>query len=269
MNKLLLAVRRAAAVALLFSRFTALAQGAGRVTTSFDSDWHFLKADAPGAEAPAYADAKWRTLKVPHDWSIEGPYDQANPTNRGGGYLPAGIGWYRKTFIMSTADAQRRVRIEFDGVMANSDVWINGFHLGQRPYGYSSFRYELTGHLKFGKGQTNVLAVRADNSVQPASRYYTGAGIYRHVRLVSTAPAHFGEGGVYVTTPQAGADKATVQVKADVQNQSAAGGAYVLQTILFDPSGKSIQTTETKQTVAAGQSADISQSLVVKAPQRW
>ncbi|MDO7851710.1 glycoside hydrolase family 2 TIM barrel-domain containing protein [Hymenobacter convexus] len=266
MNRFLSAARRSAAIALVFGSFPVLAQ---RVTTPFDNDWHFLKSDAKGAEAPAFADAKWRTLNVPHDWSIEGPYDQANPTNRGGGYLPAGIGWYRKSFTLPATDAQRRVRIEFDGVMANSEVWINGVSLGQRPYGYSSFSYDLTKHLKFGKGQTNVLAVRADNSVQPASRYYTGAGIYRHVRLVSTAPAHFGEGGVYVTTPQAGADNATVQVKAGMLNQTAASSEYTLQTTIFDPSGKSVQTTETKQTVAAGKSADFSQSLAVKSPQRW
>ena len=266
MNNVFLAARRAATVVLLLNSFPVLAQ---RITTSFDADWRFLKADAKGAEQPAFADAKWRILNVPHDWSIEGPYDQANPTSRGGGYLPAGVGWYRKSFTLPATEAQRRVRIEFDGVMANSEVWINGFHLGQRPYGYSSFRYDLTGHLKFGKGQTNVLAVRADNSVQPASRYYTGAGIYRHVRLLSTAPVHFGEGGVYVTTPQAGADNATVQVRADVLNQSAAAGEYVLQTTIFDPSGKTVQTTDAKQTAAAGKSADISQSLAVKSPQRW
>jgi beta-galactosidase len=266
MNRFLTAAGRTTIAALLLSSFPALAQ---RVTTPFDADWRFLKADAKGAEAPAFADAKWRALAVPHDWSIEGPYDQANPTSRGGGYLPAGIGWYRKTFTLPATDAQRRVRIEFDGVMANSEVWINGVSLGQRPYGYSSFSYDLSKHLKFGKGQTNVLAVRADNSVQPASRYYTGAGIYRHVRLVSTAATHFGEGGVYVTSPQVGAESATLQVKADVLNQSATGGEYVLQTTILDPSGKTVQTTETKQTIAPGKSADFTQSITVKAPQRW
>lgn len=254
MNNLLLAARRMATLALLLASFTTLAQ---RITTPFDADWRFLKADAKGAEQPAFADAKWRTLAVPHDWSIEGPYDQANPTSRGGGYLPAGIGWYRKTFTLPADEAQRRVRIEFDGVMANSEVWINGVSLGQRPYGYSSFGYDLTKHLKFGKGQTNVLAVRADNSVQPASRYYTGAGIYRHVRLVSTAPVHFGEGGVYVTTSDINHETAKVNVKADVINQSVTSSEFVLQTTITYAS-RTYGPFEAKRTVAAGQSAEIS-----------
>jgi beta-galactosidase len=149
------------------------ADSPARVTTSFDPDWHFLKGDAPGADQPAFDDAAWRRLDVPHDWSIEGPYDRANPTGRGGGYLPGGVGWYRKHFSLPEAAVGRRVFIEFDGVMANSEVWINGTSLGKRPYGYVSFRYDLTGHLKFGIGGDNVLAVRADNSAQPASRWYT------------------------------------------------------------------------------------------------
>ena len=275
MNTFLLAARRATTVALLLGSLAASAQSPGRVTTSFDPNWRFLKADAKGAEQPAFADAKWRALAVPHDWSIEGPYDQANPTSRGGGYLPAGVGWYRKTFTLPAIEAQRRVRIEFDGVMANSEVWINGVSLGQRPYGYSSFSYDLTKHLKFGKGQTNVLAVRADNTVQPASRYYTGAGIYRHVRLVSTAPVHFGERGVFVAASPEGVGKgnvetATIRVQADVMNQSAVAGEYVLQTNILDPSGKSVATTETKQTVAAGKSATVSQDLrIIKSVQLW
>ena len=276
MNTFLLAARRAAALAFLLGSLAVSAQSPGRVTTSFDPNWRFLKGDAKGAEQPAFADAKWRTLAVPHDWSIEGPYDQANPTGRGGGYLPAGVGWYRKTFTLPATEAQRRVRVEFDGVMANSEVWINGVSLGQRPYGYSSFSYDLTRHLKFGKGQTNVLAVRADNTVQPASRYYTGAGIYRHVRLVSTAPVHFGEGGVYVTSSPVGVgtgaaiENADIKVQAEVLNQSAASGEYVLQTVVTDPGGRTFKSAETKQTVAAGKSATVGQDLkLIKSVQVW
>ena len=139
---------------------TTLAQS--RVTTSFDKGWLFLKSDAEGAEKTNYADASWRKLDVPHDWSIEGPFDAKNPTGGAGGFLPAGIGWYRKHFTVSKNQTNRRVFIDFDGVMANSDVWVNGFHLGKRPYGYVSFQYELTGHLNLGGD--NVIAVRVDNS---------------------------------------------------------------------------------------------------------
>ena len=172
---------------------------AQRITQSFDKDWRFYKGDVPGAEQTTFNDASWRKLDVPHDWSIEGPYDRNNPTDRGGGYLPAGVGWYRKTFLLGNENKNKKVSILFDGVMANSDVWINGYHLGKRPYGYISFSYDLSGHLNFGKGKMNVLVVRADNTVQPASRYYTGAGIYRHVRLIAVNPVHIDQWGVFIT----------------------------------------------------------------------
>jgi len=133
---------------VLCMSLSALAQS--RVTTSFDKDWLFLKSDAQGAEQSNFADSTWRKLDVPHDWSIEGPFDAKNPTGGAGGFLPAGIGWYRKHFTVPKDQTNRRVFIDFDGIMANSDVWINGFHLGKRPYGYVSFQYELTGHLNLG-----------------------------------------------------------------------------------------------------------------------
>src|SRR5215831_2521721 len=159
---------------------------AGRFVLSFDKDWHFLKGDVRGAEAPAFNDASWRKLDLPHDWMIEGPYDSANRTGRGGGYLPAGIGWYRKKLVIKDEYKDRIVSVEFDGIMANSEVWVNGHSVGKRPYGYSSFSFEITPWLRFGKNENNVIAVKVIDSLQPASRYYTGAGIYRHVRLVIT-----------------------------------------------------------------------------------
>jgi beta-galactosidase len=241
-----------------------------RTTSLFDTDWRFLKGDAAGAEKPDFDDAPWRKLDVPHDWSIEGPFDKNNPTGGAGGFLPAGVGWYRKHFTLPADDKDRRVFIDFDGVMANSDVWINGFHLGKRPYGYVSFRYELTGHLNFGSNKNNVLAVRADNSGQPASRWYSGAGIYRHVRLVVTNPVHIENWGTFVTTPQVGPDQATVRVQSEVVNQSNTSRVLSLQVTVIDPNGRPVQTTETKmQSVAAAATAKFAQDLVVKNPQRW
>jgi len=155
-----------------------------RTITAFDDDWRFANAGpevASAREQPQSDDSAWRKLDLPHDWSIEGPFSSTNQTGCAGAFLPAGIGWYRKHFTLPDQPAQRRVFVAFDGVMANSDVWINGFHLGHRPTGYLRFEYELTGHLNFG-GRENVLAVEADNSLQPASRWYAGAGIYRHVQ---------------------------------------------------------------------------------------
>ncbi|MDP4290982.1 MAG: glycoside hydrolase family 2 TIM barrel-domain containing protein [Bacteroidota bacterium] len=236
---------------------------------NFDNDWRFLKEDARGAESPSFDDSKWRKLNVPHDWSIEGPYDQANPTKSGGGYLPAGIGWYRKSFTVKEADVKKNIFIEFDGVMANSDVWINGFHLGKRHYGYSSFSYDLTGHLNTGKGETNILAVRADNSIQPASRYYTGAGIYRHVRMIIANPVHFKQWGIYVTTSQVSDKKATINLQATIDNESSLNNPFILETNILDPTGNVIKTIESKQTVSAGKSVTINQSLEVVNPKLW
>jgi beta-galactosidase len=241
-----------------------------RITSSFDSDWRFLKGDAADAEQPDFDDAAWRKLDVPHDWSIEGPFDKNNPTGGAGGFLPSGVGWYRKHFTLPADDKGRRVFIDFDGVMANSDVWINGFHLGKRPYGYVSFRYDLTGHLSFGSEKRNVIAVRADNSGQPASRWYSGAGIYRHVRLVVTDPVHIEHWGTFVTTPQAGADQAMVRVQSEVVNQSNAARVLSLQVTVLDPNGRTVQTSETKtQNVPAATTATFAQDIVVKNPQRW
>src|ERR1022692_2867010 len=187
-----------------------------RTIMSLDRDWRFLKSDASGAEQPGFEDANWRTLDVPHDWSIEGPFDPKNPAGGAGAFLPAGVGWYRKHFTLPASYARRRVFIEFDGVMANSEVWINGVRLGKRPYGYVSFQYEMTGHLTFGEKSPNVLAVRADNSGQPASRWYAGAGIYRHVRLVVTDPVHLEHGSTFVTTPAVTRAEAAVSIRSAI-----------------------------------------------------
>ena len=240
-----------------------------RKTTSFDNDWRFIQQDVVGAEKSTFNDAPWRSLNVPHDWSIEGAYNQANPTARGGGYLPSGIGWYRKTFTLSEADAQKIHLIEFDGVMANSDVYINGIHLGKRPYGYISFTYDLTKHLNYGKGKTNVIAVRADNSIQPASRYYTGAGIYRHVRLVSENQVHFTQWGTFITTPLATAQKATVHITADAENKTTKAGVFTVQTTIFDATNKAVGTAETKQNIGANSNASFVQDVTVDNPKRW
>lgn len=253
-------------LAVVLALVAAGAAGESRITISFDPGWRFLKADAPGAERPEFDDNTWRVLRVPHDWSIEGPFDEKNPTGGAGGFLPAGVGWYRKHFVLPPEYAQRRVFVEFDGVMANSDVWINGTHLGKRPYGYVSFRYELTGHLSFGEQRPNVLAVRVDNSGQPASRWYTGAGIYRHVRLVVASPIHLEQWSTFVTTPRV----STVRVRSTVVNQSDAPGEVFLEMGILGPDGRLVRSARTKaQRIPAGKSADFEQEIPVRAPQLW
>jgi beta-galactosidase len=255
------------ALALAVLSSSACAQG--RLVTNFDSAWRFQQADAKGAQAAAFDDAGWRSLSVPHDWSIEGRHDPAAPAGRGGAYLPSGVAWYRKSFSLPDSEQGRRVRIEFDGVMANSEVYLNGTLLGKRPSGYQSFSYDLTPHLRFGKGAVNVIAVRTDTSVQPASRWYTGAGIYRHVRLVSTEAVQFGEDGVFVSTPQADAAAATVRVAADVRNNSGAPGDLTITTRLLGPDGAPLETFTAQQKLGPGQRAQVVLGGQLARPQRW
>jgi len=258
----------AAALTLLFMLLPKHSAAAdARLTENFDSNWSFLKADATGAEQNQFDDSAWRKLDVPHDWSIEGPFAETNLTGGAGAFLPSGIGWYRKHFTLPANFSDRRAFIEFDGVMQNSDVWINGALLGHRPFGYASFSYELTSHLNFGGD--NVIAVRADLSVQPASRFYAGAGIYRHVRLVVTDPVHIQHWGVFVTTPQVSAEQATVQIETSVTNESAASRDVIVQTTLISPSGKPVVASETNCTVADGAAATLNQQIALPNPQLW
>ncbi len=233
----------------------------------FDQDWRFLKGDSPGAEQAGFEDASWRQVDLPHDWSIEGPFDSKNPSGGAGAFLPGGVGWYRKHFSLENI-AGKRVFVTFDGVMANSDVWINGIHLGHRPYGYVTFGYELTEQLKAGE---NVLAVRADTSQQPASRWYAGSGIYRHVHLQVTGAVHFVQDGVFVTTPhlEPGATRATVHVRSEVVNQSGVAQTVAAHVGLVDPEGKTAGAADSEgQTIAPGATAVFEQDVEV-APQWW
>ena len=255
------------------SRQSAAAADA-RLTENFDSNWLFLKADAPGAEQSNFNDTGWRKLDLPHDWSIEGPFSETNKTGGAGAFLPSGVAWYRKTFFLPKEFENRRLFIEFDGVMQNGDVWINGFHLGHRPFGYVSFSYELTGHLNFGGD--NVLAVRTDTSQQSASRWYSGAGIYRHVRLVVTDPVHIEQWGVFVTTPQISETQATVRVQTSVTNESDSPRQISVMATVYGPphsapDGSYACSGESQLlSVPAGKSVDVSMDIKIPwRPRLW
>jgi beta-galactosidase len=271
------ALTPATLLAFVLSPVATIIQAAeDRSLASFDNNWRFLKGDAEGANAVGFDDSSWRKLDVPHDWSIEGPFDQNATTGGAGGYLPAGIGWYRKQFSLPADHKDRRLFIEFDGVMANSEVWINGHSLGKRPFGYVSFRYDMTDHLNFGDGQKNVLAVRCDNSKQPASRWYAGAGIYRHTRLEVVDPVHLDLWPQYVTTSQIAATRATVRVQSTVYNDSNQPRTVSVLTALVDPSGAACEGRSQlrtryadKKTIPPGQSAEFDEDIVVDSPQLW
>jgi beta-galactosidase len=256
----------AGALAVIFTITTlSPAHGQGRQRLTADFDWRFFKGDATGADNPAFDDASWRKLDLPHDWSIEGPYDQSEPTGGGGGYLPTGIGWYRRTFVAPEVWRGKIVSVEFDGVYMNSDVWLNGQLLGHRPFGYIGFEYDLTPHLKFG--QTNVLSVRVDNSRQPNSRWYSGSGIYRHVWITVSDPLHVSHWGTYVTTSKVSAESAAVRVRTRVE--SPARRNFTLTTQILDAQGAVLATAETNGIVGANAGQESDQTLQVARPNLW
>lgn len=222
-------------------------------------------------ETPSYDDSAWRKLDVPHDWGVEGPFriELRGDT----GKLPwRGIGWYRKQFTVTKADEGKRVFVDFDGAMAYAKIWCNGEYVGTWPYGYNSFRMDLTPFLKFG--QPNVLAVRLDTE-QWDSRWYPGAGIYRHVWLVKTQPVHVGHWGTYVTTPEVTDAAATVKLAVTVDNQSAANASARIRTDIYElgaddkPGYKVASTEESTADIAFGASAVVTQQAVVQHPKRW
>jgi beta-galactosidase len=238
-----------------------------RTVLSADADWKFVLGDPVGAALQTFDAQSWRTVTVPHDWSIEGTPNEKNPTGGGGGYFPAGIGWYRKTFTAPAAWKGKRVSLEFDGVSSNATVYLNGQKLGTHPYAYTSFRFDITSLLNLSA--TNVLAVRVDNSEQPNSRWYSGSGIYRHVRVVVTEPVHVAPWGVFVSTPEASAKSATVVLKTEVQNDSNETADLTLRTVLLGPSDVKTRALETKVTVNAGQLSETSQQITLDEPMLW
>lgn len=229
-------------------------------------NWKFIQADVKGADDPAFNDAGWRTLNLPHDWSIEGAFKQDAVTKGAGGYLPTGIGWYRKHFNLSSVGNGRQFSVQFDGVYMNSDVWINGQHLGKHPYGYTSFYYDLTPYIKKGE---NIIAVRVDNSIQPNSRWYSGSGIYRNVWLNVTGPLHISQWGTYITTPKVDSATATISVRTSIENNAAASGNALLRSVILNAAGKEVATVETPVLLASSGKTDIAQSLVVVTPSLW
>ena len=201
-----------------------------RQRDNFDKGWLFILGDSAQMATPAYNDSHWRKLCLPHDWAIEGDFYAGNPSGAGGGALPGGIGWYRKHFLLDCeAEPGGRYFIEFDGVYMNSTVYVNGQEVGHRPYGYSSFEYDITKNLKRGD---NVIAVKVDNSDQPNSRWYSGCGIYRHVWLTKTNAVHVKHWGVHV---QADAKTGQIKVEADVE-----GNNYKVRNTVYDASGKEV-----------------------------
>ncbi|WP_286019131.1 sugar-binding domain-containing protein, partial [Candidatus Venteria ishoeyi] len=185
------------------------------VHLNFNADWYFYLGEIPGFYVPDFDDTDWRVLDVPHDWSVEGQFSKDNPSASSGAYLPTGVGCYRKTFVLPEGSEGKRIKIRFDGVYMNSTVYVNGVYLGNRPYGFSTFEYDLTPHLKYN-GATNVIAVKADNSLLNNSRWYTGSGINRNVHLFITEQQHFKSFATFFRTISISNDVARLKVDCEI-----------------------------------------------------
>jgi beta-galactosidase len=259
-------LRQAVSGAALVSALHAQNQPASstaRICETFDFGWKFLKGDSPGAQQPEFPDSAWRTLDLPHDWSIEGPFSDQEKAQ---GSLPTGIGWYRKRFRLPESYKDRTVLIEFDGIYQNSEVWINGEYLGKRPYGYVAFSYDLSPHLKTGD---NVIAVKVDNSRQPNCRWYSGSGIYRRTWLLATNQMHVAYWGTFVTSPRVSRNAATLQVKTRVKNERKVAATCVLSTSLLNRDGKTVQTADATQQIAPNGEYEFVQQVSVDKPRLW
>jgi beta-galactosidase len=240
---------------------------AARKVVSLDVGWRFQRGDFDGAQAPGYNDSSWRLLDVPHDWSIEGPFSPDNPSRGSGGFATTGIGWYRRAFALDAAAKDRRIAVEFDGVYENCTVWLNGHEIGVQRYGYSSFQFDLTPHVRFGGD--NVLAVRVDNSRQPNCRWYSGSGIYRHVRLINADPLHVAHWGTWVTTPEVTEDVASVRVRTTVRNDYGSTTGCRIKTTVLGPDGNSAGEELARFELSASANHEFDQSVKVASPKLW
>jgi beta-galactosidase len=231
-----------------------------------DANWKFSQTDTTGADKPSFNDSKWRILNLPHDWSIENTFNQNAPTSGGGGYLPTGIGWYRKHFVLPKSVVSKNIWIEFDGVYQNSDVWINGQHLGHYPNGYMSFSYDLSPYIKAGE---NIITVKVDNSLQPNTRWYSGSGIYRHVWLGISDPLHVAQWGTYITTTIADGTNAAVTVKTRIENKDIIAKGALLRSVILNVKGEAVASTESLLQIAAKENKEVEQKLAVWSPALW
>lgn len=251
---------------LLILPLLCFSQANVRSIEKFDFDWKFLLADsATSASTVNYDDSKWEDVQLPHDWSIKLPVNKKYGIAMG--FLPGGIGWYRKSFSVPNDYKGKKVVIHFDGVYHQSDVYINGKHLGFHPYGYTSFEYDLTPYLNYGK--KNILAVRVNHSNSPSSRWYSGSGIYRHVWMKVTNPVHVATWGTYITTPNISGTSADVKITTSIENGSLANGNLQVQNKIINAEGREEGSTNASVSVEPEKKGVIEQSMHVKNPKLW
>lgn len=235
----------------------------------FHHDWLFCEGNTAGAHQPSYSDTQWRLLDVPHDWSIEKPFDPDMPHGGSQGYLPRWtVGWYRKHFTVDASHYNQLVYIQFDGIHHNSEVWINGHYLGKRPYGYVTFQYDLTPYLYWDR--ENILAVKVDNTVMPCDRWYSGAGIYRNVQLISCDRLHVAEWGSYITTSDLTDKSVQVNIEIHLVNEYESEQICQLRNVIHDPTQmRQIEENVMTVTLLPGEERKVMQQMSIQDPSLW
>lgn len=238
-----------------------------RARVSLDAGWSFARGEATGVPRADFDASHWRTLSLPHDWSIEEPRSPTELAAGNGGYFPTGTGWYRQVFAADPAWRGSRVALEFEGIHMNAEVWLNGVNLARQPYGYTPVHVDLTPHLRFDV--PNVLAVRVDNSAQPNSRWYTGSGIYRPVWLHLSSPVHVPEDGVFVHTQALDERTATLQVAVTVRNDTPAPQDLRLETAILNPAGEEVGRDVARLAAPALSAVGRTATIEISGPRPW
>jgi beta-galactosidase/beta-glucuronidase len=229
-----------------------------------NDNWKFILNDVKDGQQLALDDQNWQQLDLPHDWSVKGQLSQR--LFSGTGYLPGGIGWYRKTLRIPQEKQGEKVYLYFEGVYNRSEVFVNGQSLGTRPYGYISFMYDATPHIEYGKD--NVIAVRVDHSRSADSRWYTGSGIYRDVWLVYANPVHIAQWGVFAY-PVVNRNEGTLHIETEIENGTAQNTQLVVMHELFSPEGRTVARASRRISVSARQKGTVTSALKVNRPKLW
>ena len=252
---------------IIMTIITACSQEYVRETLDFTEGWKFHFGDDAQAFSPEFNDQSWRSLDLPHDWSIESDFSQDYPATPDGGALPGGVGWYRKTFCIDKKQEGKRFLIDFDGVYWDSEMWLNGQSLGKRPNGFISFRHDITSCIHYDR--PNVLAVRVDNSQQPNSRWYSGSGIYRNVRLTIANPVYVDLWGTHVTTPFVTEKSARLDIRTTVKNETDTPQEIIVRQVLQDAVQKEVAVASQTLRIESSSSAEVAQEMELAAPHLW
>jgi beta-galactosidase len=240
--------------------------------TLFDDNWTFYKGGVSGADKVDFDDSKWRRIDLPHDWSIEdlpgtnSPFDSNAISQEGGGFTTGGTGWYRKKFKVDINDTAKMIYLQFDGVYMNADVWVNGKHLGNHPYGYTDFVYFISDKIKFGN--ENIVAVQVKNEGQN-SRWYSGSGIYRHVWLKTLEAVHIVQSGNSIATSDISLASAKITIKTGVINENKQPCSVTLQTRILNAKGIEVAKQDSANDIPANNYYGFNGSIILRNPQLW